>query len=63
MKNNNLLQNLLNYGELIADYDFEDKQKGCIRVKKIKDIQFTNYIYTIVMVNGKYISVALDMEF
>lgn len=63
MKNNNLLQNLLDYGELIADYDFEDKQKGCIRVKKIKDIQFTNYIYTIVMVNGKYISVALDMEF
>lgn len=60
---NTLLHNLLHYGELIADYDFEDKEKGCIRVKQIKDVQLTNYIYTIVMVNGEYISVSLNMEF
>lgn len=59
---NTLLQRLLHYGKLIADYNFEDKEKGCIRVKYIEDIQLTHYVYTVVIINGEYISVGLNME-
>lgn len=60
---NTLLHDLLHYGEIVANYEFEDKEKGCIKVQQIKDVQLTKYIYTIVMINGEYISVSLNMAF
>lgn len=61
--NNTLLHDLLHYGEVISDYEFEDKQKGCMRVRQIKDVSFTQYVFTVVQVNGEYISVSMNMEF
>ena len=56
-----ILTDLMRYGEIVEDYELEDKQKGCIRVTKYKDVT-TNDVFTLVLINGEIISIGLEME-
>lgn len=51
------LSDVIRYGEILEDYDFEDKNKGFMRTRIIS---YENQKYTLVMVNGKVISMGLS---